>query len=69
MNTKTRFFCRTNEVNVWDVHSQTWTGRVPAVRVAMTHKLMATLPFAERNRIRRMAVSAKSCGIDWWSIA
>jgi hypothetical protein len=69
MDTKTKFFPRTGEVNVWDVYSQTWTGRVPAVRVAMNHKLLATLPFRERDRIRRMAVGAKSCGVDWWSIA
>jgi hypothetical protein len=35
----------------------------------MNHKLLATLPFRERDRIRRMAASAKSRGVDWWSIA
>jgi hypothetical protein len=65
MGTKTKFFTKTGEVNVWDVYSQTWTGRVPAVRVASNYRLLATLPFAERDRIRSMAVSAKSCDVDW----
>jgi hypothetical protein len=68
MNTKTKFFPKTNEVNVWNVYSQTWTGRVPAVRVAMNYALLSTLPFKERDRIRRMAVRSKSCGVDWWSV-
>jgi len=55
MNTKTKFFHRTGEVNVWDVYSQTWTGRVPAARVANNHRLLATMPANERERIRRMA--------------
>jgi hypothetical protein len=65
---KTKFFYKTNEVNVWDVYSQTWTGRAPAARVAMNHKLLATPPFHERDRIRRMAVKAKSCGVDWLTV-
>jgi hypothetical protein len=68
MTTKTKFFPRTGEVNVWDVYAQSWTGRVPAVRVASNYRLLATLPFAERDRIRRMAVKAKSCGVDWRTV-
>jgi hypothetical protein len=67
MNTKTKFFHKTNEVNVWDVYSQTWTGRIPAVRVASNYRLLATLPAAERDRIRRMAANSKACGADWWT--
>jgi hypothetical protein len=67
MTTKTKFFPRTSEVNVWDVYAQSWTGRVPAVRVASNYRLLATLPFKERDRIRRMAVNSKACGVDWWT--
>jgi hypothetical protein len=53
--TKTKFFHRTGEVNVWNVFTQTWTGRVPATRVVKNDQLMASLPARDRDRIRRMA--------------
>ena len=52
---KTRYFPRTGEVNVWNVYTQTWTGRVPVTRVAKNDRLMASLPARDRDRIRRMA--------------
>jgi len=52
---KTRYFPRTGEVNVWNVYTQTWTGRVPVTRVAKDDKVMASLPARDRDRIRRMA--------------
>jgi hypothetical protein len=55
--TKTKFFARTREVNVWNVFEQAWTGRTPAARIATNTHLLATLPAAERDRIRRMAAS------------
>jgi hypothetical protein len=55
---KTKFFPTTNELNAWNVYTQSWTGRIPARRAHADHQLMASLPESDRQRIARLASRA-----------
>jgi hypothetical protein len=56
---KTKFFYKTKEVNVWHPYHKMWTGRIPVERAASNPMLMAAIPADERDRIRRMAATAR----------
>lgn len=64
----TKFFARTNEVNVWSVYSQSWTGRVSAVSAFRDDRLMSSLSQPERLRIARMAAwRGHKPAAMWWA--
>lgn len=65
---KTRFYRSTNEVNVWDIYTQEWTGRVRAVSVFRDDRLMSSMWQSERLRIARMAAkSGYHPAAYWWA--
>lgn len=63
-----RFYPLTNEVSAWNVHTQSWTGRVSAVAVFRDDRLMATLDESERLRVARMAAKrGNKAAAYWWA--
>ena len=65
---KTRYFPATNEVDVWHVRDQQWTGRISAALAWGDSALMASLNDSERLRIARLAARRGHRGAaSWWA--